>query len=325
MQSESIDKSDYQFLSSRHEEATLIKFRVLFGEFCLLQKDFAGQVIKPDIFADSNTLSIEELSESDIADLAHVVSAPCDPEHQTGVSVQNKRLIYTYKKFNRMYVDVSGDYQSYLSTFRKKSLSSLNRKIKKAEKSNAVVDTIRNFSKPSEVREFVKLAKPISAQSYQEAQLGTVFRTDEEWIHELQTLARNNRFRGYVLYANDQPVAYNYCPVYGNGVLLYDLSGYLPDSNRYSPGTLLQAHIIQQSFNDESINFYDLCEGEGRHKEQFATGFKTCFSAYVFPTTANYRALVAMHRTLDQLSDTIVSLMKQLGLKDRIKKYLRRK
>ena len=324
MQSEGMSKSGYQLQLSQQKETARFKFRILLGEFCLLQKEFDGQIVKPNIFAKSSNLSIKELSESSIGDLAHVVSAPCNPDHPIGVSIHGNRLIYTYKTFNRMFVDVSGDYEDYLSNFRKKSLNSLNRKIKKAEKSNTDTDTIRNFTKPSEVRKFVELAKPISAQSYQEAQLGTVFRTDEQRILELESLARNNRFRGYVLFINNQPVAYNYCPIYGEGVLLYDLSGYLPDSYKYSPGTVLQAHIIKQSFADDSINFYDLCEGEGRHKEQFSTGFHTCFNAYIFPKTPYYRALVRLHRTLDQLSDRIVSLLDRLGLKDRIKTYLRR-
>jgi len=48
-----------------------------------------------------------------------------------------------------MYVDVSGDYESYLQNFRKKSLSSLKRKIKKAEKSNTTTATIQDFTIPA--------------------------------------------------------------------------------------------------------------------------------------------------------------------------------
>ncbi len=324
MRSQSLDKSSYQIESSQPEDFTQFKFRILLGEFCLLKKVFDGQIVKPNIFADKGSMNLEKLCESDIADHTHVVSARCGNDPRIGITQSGNRIVYTYKIFNRMFVDVSGDYESYLSNFKKKSLSSLRRKIKKAEKSNTAT-TIQDFTSASQVREFVEIAKPISTQSYQEAQLGTVFRTDEEWIAQLETLARNNRFRGYVLYINDEPVAYNYCPIYGDGILLYDLSGYIPESNRYSPGTVLQAHIIERSFADDAIKIYDLCEGEGRHKEQFATGSNTCFNAYIFPKNAYYKTLVSAHRAMDQISDKIVAITERLGIKDKIKTFLRRR
>jgi hypothetical protein len=322
MQSESLEKSDYSF--EPDAENGQFKFRVLLGEFCLFKRVFNGQVIKPNVISSEASKGPEALFRPRGSEPAHIVSAPGSDDIDTGIQTNGKHVFYTYKVYNRMFVDVSGDYEEYLAGFRKKSLSSLNRKIRKAEKSNSEVDYIQCFRKPSDVAEFVRLAKPISAQSYQEAQLGTVFRTDDEWIAELETQARNNRFRGYILNIDNQPVAYNYCPVYGEGIMLYDLSGYLPDSSKHSPGTVLQAYIIKEAFADSTINFYDLCEGEGRHKEQFATGSKTCFNTYIFPNALHYRLLVTAHRTLDRLSDSIVAVLSRLGVKDRIKTFLRR-
>jgi hypothetical protein len=324
MQTNSIQKSDYQHDATDTLARSQFKFRILFGEFCLLKKVLSGQVIKPDIFSDAATTDINTLLAAIGADPGHIVSARCNETQTTGISTKSDRIVYTYKIYNRMYVDVSGSYDGFLARFRKKSLNSLNRKIKKAEKTNETCATIRDFTDASDVKEFVELAKPISMQSYQEAQLGTVFRTDDEWVRELETQAQNNRFRGYILHIDDTPVAYNYCPIYGDGVLLYDLSGYIPSAGKYSPGTVLQAHIIKNAFADDAVRFYDLCEGEGRHKEQFATGSHKCFNAYVFPNTFYYRSLGLLHQGMDRLSCRIVGVLTRFGVKDKIKTFLRR-
>ena len=223
-----------------------------------------------------------------------------------------------------MHVSVTGDHKVYLDSFSKKSLSTLRRKIKKVDKSNSEERSLRVFKSKEDVSEFIEIAKAISKVSYQEVLLGTVFRTDQEWKEQLEGLADENRFRGYVLYVNDEAAAYNYCPVYGNGIILYDLSGYKPDFQKYSPGTVLQHHVIAQAFSEPAFHYYDLCQGEGRHKEQFATGSIQCCYAYIFPFNFYNLALVGAHWLLESTSDQLVSVLDRIGIKDRIKTFIRR-
>jgi len=301
-------------------------FKVQLGEINLFERKLEGAVLEPNIFTYSaiepKVLAANSTTESVPA---HLISVPCTEQTEKGIKTGNRKIVYTYKTFRRMYVDVSGGHQEYLDGFNKKSLSGLNRKIKKVEKSNKDIAALRVFSNAAEVEEFVKIAKAISKVSYQELLLGTVFRTDQEWVNDLEELAKMNRFRGYVLYVEDTAVAYNYCPVYGDGVMLYDLSGYNPDYQKFSPGTVLQYHVIKQAFAEPSIAFYDLCQGEGRHKEQFSTGSIKCCNAFLMPNSIYYWLHVGLHYVIESTSDRVVSVLDRFGLKDRIKTYIRRR
>lgn len=298
------------------------KYSIQFGELTLFQTSISGQELKPNIFSfpASRPDSVLTLAPDNCA---HIVSMPVSSDAIKPITVAEDHIVYTYKNFRRMYVDVSGSYDAYLAAFRKRSLQSLKRKQKKVAKSNNIQNTVQTFSSVSDVRTFIEKAKPISATSYQEKQLGTVFREDREWIEELEKLASQDRFRGYILYAEDKAVAYNYCPIYGDGIMLYDLSGYVPESSKYSPGTVLQASIIELAFNDAAVKIYDLCEGEGRHKDQFSTDHITCCNSYIFPKKTSYWSLVLAHYICDKTSDTLAGLLDRFGLKDRIKTFLR--
>ncbi|OED36666.1 hypothetical protein AB833_26295 [Chromatiales bacterium (ex Bugula neritina AB1)] len=302
-----------------------ISISIRMGEIALAERKFNGYRNRPNIFSANPTdvsALIDSLNEP-LDSPRHILSALSAPNITPGVSITRKSIIYVYEQYKRMYVDVSGDYALYQSSQGKKSLSNLKRKIKKVDKSNIEEQTVRTFQYPSEVQEFIDIAKPISATSYQELLLGTVFRTDQQWVDELKTLAEQDRFRGYVLYAEDKPVAYNYCPIYGDGVMLYDLSGYIPEYQRYSPGTVLQARIIELGFSDRSVKIYDLCQGEGRHKKQFATGSIDCCSAYIFPNRPGYRFFVTLHYAADNCTGFVASVLDRFNLKDKIKGIIR--
>lgn len=303
------------------------EFRVHAGEFVLFRKSLEGFELKPNIFASKSIHPSDLITTVPTHKPAYcrVVSLPCDEETSSGLKTSGNYLVYTHQKYNRMFVDVSANFDDYLLTFRKKSLATLKRKIRKAEKTNKTCALMRTFTLASEVEEFVQLAKPISAVSYQEQLLGTVFRTDEKWIEEIKQLARANRFRGYILYIEDTPVAYNFCPVYGKGIMLYDLSGYRPESQQHSPGTVLQYLIIEQAFNDQTIKIYDLCTGEGRHKEQFATGAIECCDAYLFPLRPYAAALIGLHYTFERSTTLLVWLLERLKIKDAIKRFFRKR
>lgn len=303
-----------------------IEFKFLAGEVKLCSKQLYGLVVKPNIFQVKPEVPgvPSELLDTPGA-VARMLSIPCVPDAIEGFGVDGRHIVYVDQVYDRQYVDVTGSYEEYLSAFKGKKLNSLKRKLKKVEKSNTELTSLRIFKNRSDVKEFVTLAKQISAVSYQEVLLGTEFPCDDQWIAKLESQADRDRFRGYILYAENKPVAYNYCPIYGDGIMLYDLSGYMPDYQRYSPGTVLQANIIEQVFTDETVRIYDLCQGEGRHKTLFSTGSIRCCDAFVFPRTVQNRILVRAHWGLACTTAVVVGFIERFGFKDKVKTLIRRR
>lgn len=256
--------------------------------------------------------------------ISHSYSLPCDENVKPGVKLSKGYIHHIISVYRHFYVSTNDNFENYLTRFKGKTLNSLKRKIKKVDKSNKQTDSCVCYEKPSEMEEFLTIAKKVSARSYQEKLLGRTLPSDNEFISQLTSLAEQEKIRGYILYAEDTPIAYNLCPIYGDGVMLYDYTGYDPEYSRYSAGTVLQYKIIEQCFADPSIKIYDLCTGEGKHKEFFANGHITCCDAYYFPLNFRFLTLVYTRSIIEAGARLLITVIDKAGFKNRIKTFIRR-
>jgi hypothetical protein len=67
----------------------------------------------------------------------------------------------------------------------------------------------------------------------------------------------------------------------------------------------------------------DYTEGEGVHKRYFATGSRQCADVYFFRRTLGVHTLLAVHVLLQSVSVGIVSILARLGMKARVKRFIR--
>ena len=296
-------------------------YRCSFGELPVFSLSINGLKTTPNIFEISAQTPAP--APSSIKTISHAYSLPCIENLKTSVSIKDGYIHHVYSVYKHFYVDTSGQFEEYCSRFKGKTLNSLKRKIKKIEKSNAS-ESFKIFKTLQDIPEFLDIAKNISEKSYQEKLLGRDLPTDSEFSHKLSKMAEKNLFRGYILYAEDTPIAYNLCPIYGNGIKLYDFTGYDPSFSKYSAGTVLQFKIIEECFLDPAINTYDLCTGEGQHKEFFATGFKTCCDAFYFPLTLFNLITVYSRFSIEKISRSIINALEKAGIKEKVKKAIRR-
>ncbi len=292
-----------------------------FGELPIFNLKFYGFRSEPNIFQVDAQEPVPPAGKPSKPSQAY--SLPCDERLTPKVIVRSGYIHHVYSVYKHYYVDTSGVFSDYMGRFKGKSLNGLKRKLNKVEKSNKQV-SFRKFHAADDIDEFLVLAKNISEKSYQERLLGRELPTSEKFKSELVEMANANRFRGYILYAEDRPIAYNLCPVYGDGIKLYDYSGYDPEYEQYSAGTVLQYKIIEECFADPTIKIYDLCTGEGRHKEFFATGYKTCCDVFYFPATPYYIFVVYARAGIEGFAKKTISLLEKAGVKSRIKKFIRR-
>jgi hypothetical protein len=107
--------------------------------------------------------------------------------------------------------------------------------------------------------------------------------------------------------------------------LIYYYTGYDPDFNNYSPGTVLQYKTIETAFSLDQIKKYDLCTGEGKHKELFADEFKNCGDIIYFPLSPKYLIIVYIKVFYDLVLAGLKFIVKRLNKADEIKKWIRRK
>ena len=231
-------------------------------------------------------------------------------------------LRYVRSRYTRFHTDLGGTFEDYLAKFSAKSRSTLRRKVRKfAELGEGC--RMREFRRPDEMEAFLRLARQVSALTYQEKLLDAGIPGSPEYLQELVDLAAADSVRAYVLEMNETPIAYLCCPA-ADGILFYGYLGYDPKHADLSPGTVLQYLVFESLYTERKFRAFDFTEGQGEHKRFFGTAETLCADICYFPATPSARFWVGLHAGLDRLSAGAVRLLDRLGLKSRVKNFLRR-
>ncbi len=230
-------------------------------------------------------------------------------------------LMHRLKTYQRCYIDMSGDFASYKAKFSSKSRSGINRKIKKFAEESGGLD-MRIYRQPEELDTFFSLAGKVSAASYQERLLDCGLPRDTDAIEAAKTAAANDGIRAFLLFAHGEPVSYLYCPI-EEAVLQYAYLGYLPESAKLSPGTVLQWLALEALFAERRFRAFDFTEGDSDHKRFFSTHQVPCKQELLLRPSLRNRCLIGFHTGLQTFSDTSVKALDRLGLKQKIKRWIR--
>ncbi len=197
---------------------------------------------------------------------------------------------FVRQSYRRSYASLEGGFDAYLGRFSPKTRSTLKRKIRKlAEASGGQLD-IRCYSTPDEAEVFHRLARGLSARTYQEQLLDYGLPAGEQALAEMRALAARDAMRGWLLFLEGRPISYLYAPADG-GTLAYAYLGYDPDYAHLSPGTVLQLEAMRMLMEEGRFRLFDFTEGESRHKQQFETGGIECVDLLLLrPTLGNLAA-----------------------------------
>lgn len=197
---------------------------------------------------------------------------------------------FVRQRYRRSFASLEGTYEAYLAGFSAKSRSTLKRKARKlAERCGGALD-VRCYRTPDEMAQFHRLARAVSAKSYQERLLGCGLPEGPEAEARMAALAAADKARGWLLFVEGEPASYLYAPAEGE-TLIYAFLGYDPEHAALSPGTVLQLEAMRQLFEERRFAAFDFTEGEGQHKRLFATGSVECLDLLLLrPTFANLLA-----------------------------------
>ena len=264
--------------------------------------------------------STPELPPSSAGFLLSSFPQPCQ---ERSVAQEDGWLNYCLKSYLRSYIDMAGDFASYQAKFSSKTRSGIKRKVKKFVQQAGGLD-LRCYRSPSEMHTFFELARPVSAASYQERLLDCGLPNDTDFISHAVSAAKQDNIRAFLLFADGAAVSYLYCPV-NDGVLEYAYLGYVPKYSRLSPGTVLQWLAMEQLFAEQRFTAFDFTEGDSEHKRFFSTHQIPCSMQLVLRSTWRHRVLLSLHRFVESFSASLTQALDRLGLKRRIKQWIRRK
>lgn len=248
----------------------------------------------------------------------------CQPAPGEPGSISRERgyLAYCLKSYQHSYIDMTQGFGAYQARFSGKTLSTLNRKIRKLKEHCSGTLDFRRYARSVEMSEFYRQARIVSARTYQERLLDCGLPDDPRFAEEMACAAGRDSVRGFLLFHDDRPVSYLYCPL-SNGTVIYAHLGYDPDYRALSVGTVLQWLSLQSLFAERRFTAFDFTEGDSDHKRFFSTHAVHCRHLLVLTPSPKHRLLVASHRACDRISAWLGSTLERYGLKLRVKKWLR--
>lgn len=249
-------------------------------------------------------------------------SVPYEQGQKT-ISYERPFLKYIRSHYNRYFIDLDGTFEQYTKKFSKKSLSGFSRKKRQMEKNTGPI-TFKSYKTPEEITEFYRLARALSSKTYQEIKLNCGLPKEEEYFKNLLIQSQQNQVRAFLLLGpNNTPIAYLLCP--GKKVTLeYQYLGYDPKYAKWSPGTLLQMFALEEVFKEGKFKYFDFTQGEGQHKSYFSTHKVSCADILYLNCNLNNLLFVACHFGFEGFSKNSVRLLNLLGLKSKVKRFLRR-
>ncbi len=121
------------------------------------------------------------------------------------IAFRSGHICYTLRQYRRLYIDTNREFEQYLERFKGKTISTIRRKVRKVEESNKSGQSVRVFTTPEEIGEFVDIAENISRKTYQFRLLNQGFQVTEEYKMDYLRKAREQKIVGLIRITIDIP------------------------------------------------------------------------------------------------------------------------
>jgi hypothetical protein len=177
-----------------------------------------------------------------------------------------------------------------------------------------------SFSKPEEVPNLFRDAVAVAKKTYQWG-LGVGFRDSEEQKKRLELEARQGWLRAYILYLNNEPVAFWICTLYSDTIHL-DCTGFDPALRKYEVGTALLLQVIA-GMCAQKIKKLDFGTGTSVYKEKFGDFQFDETTMLTFRFSPQGIFLNGLRHFTQGPIESLRSVVKTLGLEQKLKKFWR--
>ena len=257
-------------------------------------------------------------SEFDAIQLSHVKTASFLWSYLRNSPLIRERfsLCAPWGVFSHSLVDLSGSFESYISKFSAKARKNRRREIK-ILRARGDIQLIR-VSNVSQIDEFLDAAYQISRTTWQflRHSWGIGARDIDVVREEMHFLAQRGWLRGYLLKCGTTPCSFIIGQQYGQ-TLYTAAAGVHPAWRSYSAGTVLLLLVLEDLFNDTSIQFYDLV-GHAKLTEHFANARYSEALVYLFRRRAYPLLASSLYRVCIATSRTAGAVLEKLNLKSHV-------
>ena len=230
---------------------------------------------------------------------------------------------YAPRQLSHFYTDLRGGPDLAFRSMSSKTRATVVRKVRNFEKFCGGSVQWRMYATAEEMLEYYDLARSLAAKTYQQRLFDAGLPGSESFRAQMIDLAKRDLVRGFVLFHGGKAIAYLYTPA-PDGFLVYDYLGYDADYGQHSPGTVLQYLALKALYEERRFQLYYWGFGYSQTKHIFSTGQVLAADVYYFRSTLRNRLAVWMHHRVDTFADRAGRLAERLGVKQRIRRWLKR-
>jgi CelD/BcsL family acetyltransferase involved in cellulose biosynthesis len=232
-------------------------------------------------------------------------------------------LRYVPAHFNHYCIEIPESFDAYLAALSGKSRHEMARKVRRFTEHAAGRHELRDYRTPEGMSEFTGLAGSLSRMTYQGRLLDVGLPEGPAFVAELESAAARDEVRAYLLLLEGRPAAYGYCRA-AEDVLVFEHTGYDPSLAGHSPGIFLLHEMLARLCAERRFRIFDFGTGDAQYKRSYATTSRRCATVLQFRRTWKNGLIVRAHRALTAFSDGCVRALAGLGIKDRVRRLLRR-
>ena len=225
------------------------------------------------------------------------------------------------ERYTHRYIDFTGDYAHYLGQLSASTRGDLKRTRKRFIAETAVYRTVC-YRGSDEVGAFLDAAMAVSARTYQYKLLGGGLRSRTLLERRYGTTAELGWFRSYVLFANNQPIAFQVGHLY-QGCYHAQEIGYDPDWAKLQAGIFLHTEIIPDLLaTPGQVQRFDFGNDDNLHKQRLSNA--ATVEGYFYLIPRHWRSSLITHAMhgCNQISITAGRFLERYGLRKRMRKLL---
>ncbi len=258
------------------------------------------------------------------AGVAFIASCPLKGDEPT-LSYCAGHVRYISCRYPHYIIDSTGSFSDYMQKhLSKRTRKGFRSKVRTFEKESGGTIDWRIYSTVDEITDFYEQARRISEKTYIEKWLKRGLPADEQFQENMRRSAEAGNARGYLIFLDGKPVAYNYGEIVDGSVLVVDYGGYDPEYGELSPGAVLDFVMMEKTFDIEQIRVIDLGEGEADYKRRFSTASNDCGDLFFFKVSPKNAVVVGSHFVFQQSYEKMRYLIDAWELKPYLNKILKR-
>ena len=192
---------------------------------------------------------------------------------------QHSHLLKNVDRSICPYISLPEDWDTYNQSLSKNMRYNLGRFKRRLERDYPEVTKVRQLTEQNEIKDFISTLVRLHTASQKRKNNAGLF-TDQNMIDFHMELAeiflKNGWLRSYTLNIGNTNIAAIHCFQYNNVVSFYQ-SGFDQFWQKYSPGSQIMMHAIQQAINEKNKTF-DFLRGDESYKFKWTKNYSTNLS-----------------------------------------------